>query len=230
MSIIQIDEANVKTSSRPVPCFDRQMRKVRWFTDQKGEVWLNAHDLCMGKIGVPNTCGNCANWKFCKVKDRDSCPADFGWVADHVPTEAELQTDISEQELQQALIDGCQASYDRIQAIVAKMEQDKKQGGVYITWLLATTFGIVITLLILALLGTPASSEHVCNGACKIWTSSVAETVQASNPVPIVYTMKSYDQMYYDSLKGMSTSNSIIIHGHSFVHDPNCQNPLCLYK
>lgn len=67
---------NIKLSSREIPCLDGEKRKIRYFKDKDGKIWLNADDMGMGMIFKPNTCGNCSKWSGCSIKDRDECPGE----------------------------------------------------------------------------------------------------------------------------------------------------------
>src|ERR1035437_7739767 len=105
-------DADVELSSRAIPCFDGVKRKVSWFQDGTGRVWLSAEDMGMDGVGKPNTCGNCIQWRSCSKKNRDECP-DIGLGSEFDPT-------VTKEQRMEALLEGCKHSRDQIQKCIGE--------------------------------------------------------------------------------------------------------------
>lgn len=104
------NDVEVKNSSRGIPCFDGSSKKVEYFIDENGKVWLNADDMGMGIIGKPNTCGNCIYWHGCKIKDRDICPGDMGGISEYDPT-------VTSEQIKEAILTSCRHSRDQLKEL-----------------------------------------------------------------------------------------------------------------
>ena len=107
------DNVDVKQSSVEMECLDGKERKVSYFIDAKGKVWLSADDLGMGTMGTPNTCGRCIRWDTCKIKDRDTCPGDYGGGSEYDPN-------VPKEEVHKSFMDYCKHSIEQFEQMGLK--------------------------------------------------------------------------------------------------------------